>query len=247
MKPGQDLTDITTDALLGLRPVLRQRHPEWVLVRGDTTTTLTPSLAAYYEKISVGHVGAALRTHNIYLPWLEDISWRIAGAVAIVQFAPTALAHDNLQQEGIDSQRRLILVAGHLRENFGASFDGICHALRDLSRRPDAQIVYPVPPNPNVQEPVRHVLGDCPRIHLIAPQDCLPFVFLMNCAHFLSTDSCAVRKKCRRSASRRWSRATAPNAPRRSSPTQFGWSEPAVTASSPRPPGCSTSPTPISS
>ncbi len=235
MKPGQDLTDITSNVLIGLRPVLKQWRPDWVLVHGDTTTTLASSLSAFYEKIRVGHVEAGLRTHNIYSPWPEEMNRRIAGAVAVAHFAPTASARDNLLHEGIDperilvtgntvidalhgvvrhirddaglcadlqkcfpfldSQRRLILVTGHRRENFGVGFEGICQALHEISQRADVQIVYPVHLNPNVQEPVRRILSGNPRIHLIAPQDYLPFVYLMDRAHLLLTDSGGIQEE----------------------------------------------------
>ncbi|MEX8519823.1 MAG: non-hydrolyzing UDP-N-acetylglucosamine 2-epimerase [Leptothrix sp. (in: b-proteobacteria)] len=235
MKPGQDLTDITSNVLLGLRLVLRQWTPDWVLVHGDTTTTLAASLAAYYEKIRVGHVEAGLRTHNIYSPWPEEMNRRIAGSVAVAHFAPTVGARDNLMRENIDAARilvtgntvidalqdvvrrlhadpllqfelqrrftfldgcrRLILVTGHRRENFGVGFDNICQALHDLSQRSDVQIVYPVHLNPNVQAPVRRILGASPNVHLIEPQDYLPFVYLMDRAYLLLTDSGGIQEE----------------------------------------------------
>ena len=94
-------------------------------------------------------------------------------------------------QEG----KRLILVTGHRRENFGQGFEDICKALREIAERDDVEIVYPVHLNPNVQEPVRRILGDCPRIHLIEPLDYMPFVYLMNRAHILLTDSGGIQEE----------------------------------------------------
>lgn len=220
MKPGQDLTDITSNVLLGMRSVFRKWRPDYVLVHGDTTTTLATSLAAYYEKIPVGHVEAGLRTGNIYSPWPEEMNRRIAGSVSQVHFAPTETAKSNLLREGVDdfaihvtgntvidallkvvqrlradaelrggmderfrfldSRKRLVLVTGHRRENFGAGFENICTALSRISERNDVEIVYPVHLNPNVQEPVKRLLGNCRNIHLIEPLDYLPFVYLMD-------------------------------------------------------------------
>jgi UDP-N-acetylglucosamine 2-epimerase (non-hydrolysing) len=101
MKPGQDLTDITNNVLLGMRSVLKSWKPDWVVVHGDTTTTLAASLAAYYEKISVGHVEAGLRTGNIYSPWPEEMNRRIASSIAKMHFAPTETAKANLLREGV--------------------------------------------------------------------------------------------------------------------------------------------------
>lgn len=97
--------------------------------------------------------------------------------------------------EFLQEDKRLILVTGHRRENFGQGFEDICKALREVASRDDVEIVYPVHLNPNVQEPVRRVLGDCPRIHLIEPLDYLPFVYLMNRAYLLLTDSGGIQEE----------------------------------------------------
>ncbi len=95
----------------------------------------------------------------------------------------------------LDPARRMVLVTGHRRENFGEGFENICRALKDISERSGAQIVYPVHLNPNVLGPVQRFLGDAPNIHLIAPQDYLPFVWLMRRAHIIITDSGGVQEE----------------------------------------------------
>lgn len=95
----------------------------------------------------------------------------------------------------LQAHRRLILVTGHRRENFGEGFENICRALREISERCDAQIVYPVHLNPNVQDPVNRILGDTEGVHLIAPQDYLPFVWLMRRSHVIVTDSGGVQEE----------------------------------------------------
>lgn len=235
MTPGQDLTDITSNVLQGMRSVFQHWQPDWVLVHGDTTTTLATSLAAYYEKIRVGHVEAGLRTGNIYSPWPEEMNRRIASAISEVHFSPTEMAKANLIREGVeersvivtgntvidalldvvhrvrtdltlrskllkifdflDQSKKLILVTGHRRENFGDGFLGICAALAEISKRDDVEIVYPVHLNPNVQEPVKRLLGSIPNIYLIEPQDYLPFVYLMDKAYLILTDSGGIQEE----------------------------------------------------
>ena len=235
MTARQDLTDITTRVLLGMRDVLNKWRPDAVLVHGDTTTTLAASLAAYYERIPVGHVEAGLRTGNIYSPWPEEVNRKLAGVLAAWHFAPTGAAKANLLREGVSNtaihvtgntvvdallnvvqkirtdsalqsrlalqfsqlnrERKLILVTGHRRENFGEGFEHICNALHTLAQRSDVEIVYPVHLNPNVQEPVRRRLGTLDNVHLIAPQDYLPFVYLLDRAYLILTDSGGIQEE----------------------------------------------------
>ena len=235
MQPGQDLTDITSNILLGLRDILRAERYDLLLVHGDTTTTMAAALAAFYEKIPVGHVEAGLRTGNIYAPWPEEMNRSLVGRIAALHFAPTLRARESLLREGVadssihvtgntvidalqqvvgkleaddlmqrhfqsqfdflDAGKRLVLVTGHRRENFGEGFERICCALKRLSQRGDVQIVYPVHLNPSVQEPVRRILGDASDAVLIEPLDYLPFVYLMSKAHLIITDSGGVQEE----------------------------------------------------
>lgn len=235
MKPGQDLSDITSNVLLGMRDVYKQWLPDIILVHGDTTTTLAASLSAYYAKVRVGHVEAGLRTGNKYSPWPEEMNRRITGATTDIHFAPTEQAKANLLREGtapesihvtgntvidallevvsrvrndtalrarfdeqfsfIDPSKRMVLVTGHRRENFGEGFENICHALAEIAQRGDVQVVYPVHLNPSVQEPVRRILTNVPNIILLEPQDYLPFVYLMDRSTLLLTDSGGVQEE----------------------------------------------------
>jgi len=234
MRPNQDLSDITTAVLMGLKPVLRDFQPDLVLVHGDTTTTLATCLASYYQQIPVGHVEAGLRTGNIYSPWPEEINRKIASTITQLHFAPTQQAKKNLLAEGtptkqiivtgntvidalqnvvriidsdvglsatlnrqftLDPTKRTILVTGHRRESFGDGFARICDALITLAQRPDLQIIYPVHLNPNVKGPVGDRLGNIRNIKLIAPQDYLPFVYLMSRADIILTDSGGVQEE----------------------------------------------------
>jgi len=101
MKPGQGLTEITSAVLAGLKPVLEDFSPDLLLVHGDTTTTLSAALAAYYRQIPVGHVEAGLRTGNIYSPWPEEINRKVTSTIASLHFAPTGKSAANLTAEGV--------------------------------------------------------------------------------------------------------------------------------------------------
>lgn len=235
MKPGQDLSDITSNVLLGMRRVYQEWRPDIILVHGDTTTTLAASLSAYYARIRVAHVEAGLRTHDKYSPWPEEMNRKLTGSIADIHFAPTAKSRQNLLAEGIfqdsihvtgntvidallkvvervrtdhklrtqfeakfdflDSSKRLILVTGHRRENFGTGFENICQALVRLADREDVEVIYPVHLNPNVQEPVRRILADVSNVHLVEPQDYLPFVYLMDRSTLIVTDSGGVQEE----------------------------------------------------
>ena len=111
MKPGQDLTDITCGVLNGLKPILVDFKPDYVLVHGDTSTMLSASLAAYYQQIKVGHVEAGLRTGNIYSPWPEEANRKLTGALANIHFAPTEGSRQNLLKEGVPDEA--IVVTGN--------------------------------------------------------------------------------------------------------------------------------------
>ncbi|WP_299452783.1 UDP-N-acetylglucosamine 2-epimerase (non-hydrolyzing) [uncultured Pigmentiphaga sp.] len=104
MKAGQDLTDVSTAILQGMRHVLADFRPDLVLVHGDTATTLAVSLSAYYHQIPVAHVEAGLRTGNLYSPWPEEGNRKLTGALAKYHFAPTEASKQNLLREGVDEK-----------------------------------------------------------------------------------------------------------------------------------------------
>ena len=239
MKPGQDLSGVTSEILIGLRDLFQEIKPDLVLVQGDTTTTFAASLAAFYGKIRVGHVEAGLRTHEKYKPFPEEINRHLTSVLSDYHFAPTARAKRHLLEEGIpegsifvtgntvidallwilqrqskpEEQKRLehyflgtfgfstrhprlILVTAHRRESFGEGFENMCRAIKEIAlKNPDVQIVYPVHLNPNVQEPVRRIMGGVDRIHLIEPIEYEPFVYLMNQSFFILTDSGGIQEE----------------------------------------------------
>lgn len=247
MKEGQDLYDVTTRVLLGMREVLKKTKPDVVLVHGDTTTSTAAALAAFYQQIPVGHVEAGLRTHNIYSPWPEEMNRQLTGRMASYHFAPTELSRKNLLAEGIatdrifitgntvidalqqvvtqvkgDSElykevalkllqfgydvnrleagRRLVLITGHRRENFGEGFLNICRAIQTLSKRfPEVDFVYPMHLNPNVRKPIREIFGDnlggLDNLFFIEPLEYLQFVTLMDRSSIVLTDSGGIQEE----------------------------------------------------
>ena len=111
MKPGQDLYTVTASILEGMKPVLEDFKPDVVLVHGDTTTTFSASLAAFYQQIDIGHVEAGLRTGNLYSPWPEEANRKLTGSLTRYHFAPTALSRDNLLAETVSEDK--IVVTGN--------------------------------------------------------------------------------------------------------------------------------------
>lgn len=246
MQKGQDLYDITSRVLLGMRDILKQHRPDIVLVHGDTTTSTATALAAFYQQIPVGHVEAGLRTYNIYSPWPEEMNRQITGRIATYNFSPTPLSKDNLQkenahgsiyvtgntvidalhmvvdrlqkdsalakeQEGILLQagydvsrlqngRRLVLITGHRRENFGEGFINMVTAIKDLTKAyPDVDFVYPMHLNPNVRKPIHEVFGEnlqsLGNMFFIEPLQYLEFVYLMEKSTIVLTDSGGIQEE----------------------------------------------------
>jgi UDP-N-acetylglucosamine 2-epimerase (non-hydrolysing) len=235
MTKAQGLTGITTAVLTRLESVLAETAPDWVLVHGDTTTTMAATLAAFYQKVPVGHVEAGLRSGNMLQPWPEEMNRRVTDVIASAFFAPTEGSRQNLLRENVptarihvtgntvvdalhevvemiatrpglraeldarfpflDPRRQILLVTGHRRENFGAPFLSLCEAIADLVRAHPIQVVYPVHLNPNVQGPVKAVLGGIDDVHLIEPLDYLPFVHLMQKSHVILTDSGGIQEE----------------------------------------------------
>jgi len=236
MRSNQSLAEISSSILLNLQPILVDFEPDLILVHGDTATTFSASLAAYYHRIKVGHVEAGLRTGDLFSPWPEEANRKLTAVLADFHYSPTQKSKDNLIEEGkdersilvtgntvidsllwvkkkidtndtlrkellkgfsfIDFSSKMILITGHRRESFGSGFERICEAVLRISKQnPDCQIVYPVHLNPNVQGPVNNYLAGQNNIHLIEPQDYLPFCFLMMQSHIILTDSGGIQEE----------------------------------------------------
>lgn len=247
MKQGQDLYDVTSRVLLGMRDVLKEVQPDIVLVHGDTTTSTAAALAAFYQQIPVGHVEAGLRTHNIYSPWPEEMNRQLTGRIATYHFAPTPLSKQNLLAENVKPEqiavtgntvidalymvvdkiksnkeldkeleeillrsgydvnrlsdgKKLVLITGHRRENFGEGFISMCNAIQTLTQKyPDVDFVYPMHLNPNVRKPIHEVFGEdlsgLGNMFFIEPLEYLSFVYLMEKSSIVLTDSGGIQEE----------------------------------------------------
>ena len=244
MQPNQDLYDISSRILLGMRDILKTVNPELVFVHGDTTTSTASALAAFYQQIPVAHIEAGLRTGNNYSPFPEEMNRLITGRLATYHFAPTPLSKQNLLKENVsenqilvtgntvidalqwvtnkinsesnlsvslqneiaslgydvsrlEKSRKLILITGHRRENFGDGFLNICNAIKQLAEKyPKVDFVYPVHLNPNVRKPVNEILGEnLKNVFLIEPLQYLPFVYLMEKSYLILTDSGGIQEE----------------------------------------------------
>ena len=247
MKQGQDLYDVTSRVLLGLRDVLKQEQPDIVFVHGDTTTSTAAAIAAFYQQIPVAHVEAGLRTHNIYSPWPEEMNRQITSRIAAYNYAPTPLSRQNLLQENVANEtitvtgntvidalymvvnkikqdqqlgeqlaqniltagydvnrlshdKKMVLITGHRRENFGDGFIKMCTAIKDLTQKyPDVDFIYPMHLNPNVRKPIHEVFGeelnDLGNMFFIEPLEYLNFVYLMEKCTIVLTDSGGIQEE----------------------------------------------------
>ena len=245
MAPGQDLYDITSRVLLGMRDILKKTMPNLVFVHGDTTTSTATALAAFYQQIPVVHVEAGLRTHNIYSPWPEEVNRQLTTRISTYHLAPTNLSKNNLLKEGVNEDqifvtgntvidalhivlnkikenrtisnevitqikkncydinrlqkgRKLVLITGHRRENFGLGFNNICKAIKTLSvKYSNVDFVYPMHLNPNVRGAIHKVFNktEYDNLFFIEPLDYLPFVLLMDYSTFILTDSGGIQEE----------------------------------------------------
>lgn len=223
MRPRQSLYASTAAILAGLERVVSDRF-DFLVVQGDTTTTLCGSMAGFYARIPVGHVEAGLRTGNFDHPFPEEMNRVLTTRLASLHFAATPWAAANLAREGVaaeriritgnpvtdairlvrekltrpeapDSGSRLVLVTAHRRESFGDPFDRICSALRRIAALPNVRIVYPVHPNPNVRAHAESNLEGIANLELVEPLGYTAFVELMERSHLVLTDSGGVQEE----------------------------------------------------
>ena len=246
MKQGQDLTDVTSRVLTGMRDVFKECRPDVVLVHGDTTTSMAAAMAAFYQQIPVGHIEAGLRTHNMLSPWPEEMNRQVTGRIADFNFSPTPLSEQNLKEEKAHGQifvtgntvidalhmvvdklksdkaladeqnqvlkaagydvtrlsdgKKLVLITGHRRENFGDGFISMVTAMKDLSEKyPEVDFVYPMHLNPNVRKPIHEVFGEdltaYKNFFFIEPLQYLEFVYLMEKSTVVLTDSGGIQEE----------------------------------------------------
>lgn len=161
MMPGQTLTDITSNALVGLEPVLKQAKPHLVLVHGDTTTSFAGALAAFYQQIPVGHVEAGLRTYDRYSPFPEEMNRTLTGRIATLNFAPTSLNAANLERENAPGQ---VFITGNtvIDALFSIVREDYVFAdatLRSLSFEGQRTVLLTCHRRENLGRPMRNIFG----------------------------------------------------------------------------------------
>lgn len=250
MRKQQDLFEIFTNSMLGMREVLKVSSPDLVLVHGDTSSSSAAALSAFYFKIPVGHVEAGLRTHQIYNPWPEEMNRQLNSRIASYHFAPTASSKKNLLAEGVKEEsifvtgntvidslhlvsgkidqiisqeegklsdyfptipnstiqswlsgdRKMILMTGHRRENFGDGFLNIFLAIKEMVETyPQVDFVFPIHLNPNVRAAVQEVFGEdeatMGNLFFTEPLEYLPFIFLIKTSYLVLTDSGGIQEE----------------------------------------------------
>ena len=208
MRPNQTLGGLTSRAISALDNYFAAEKPDIVMVQGDTTTVLAGALIATYHfaptHLAAQHLkdekihGEILVTGNTVIDALHIVVERLQNDTALRKNLQKMLISAGYDDSRIDGNRRLILITGHRRENFGMGFEHICLAIRNLAERfPDVHFIYPVHLNPNVREPVGRILGHYSgrNVHLIEPQSYLPFVALMDRSYLVLTDSGGVQEE----------------------------------------------------
>ena len=230
MEENQGLSRFAARSLAAVSDALEEVKPDMVLVQGDTTTVFTGALAAFYQRIPVGHVEAGLRSNDRANPFPEEVNRRLATVLADLHFAPTDRARRNLLANGVDEscifvtgntivdalqmmepsarydspeletitsgEGRIIMVTAHRRENHGRRLRDICRAVREIVRtHGEVSIVWPVHLNPQVVAVTQELLGDEPRVHLVAPATYGDALRLMRRSTLLLSDSGGVQEE----------------------------------------------------
>lgn len=247
MKQGQDLYDVTSKVLLGLREILKEVAPDIVLVHGDTTTSTAAALAAFYQQIPIGHIEAGLRTYDALNPFPEEMNRQLTARLASLHFSPTENSKNNLLQEaippknifitgntGIDSLhwicnkfkndtilttdikkelrdagydisrlkdgKKMVLITGHRRENFGKGFINMCKAIKTLTEKyPEIDFIYPMHLNPNVRNAIKTVFKEEQTVKnnmfFIEPLEYFTFILLMQHCYLILTDSGGIQEE----------------------------------------------------
>lgn len=223
MKQGQTLSEITTRAIMGLEEVIKKANPDIILVHGDTTTTFAGALAAFYNKVPIGHIEAGLRTYNKYSPYPEEMNRQMVTRLADYNFAPTEQSKQNLLKEAISEEsifvtgntaidalkltvqhsesensngERIILLTTHRRENLGKPMENIFNAVKRIATEyEDVKVIYPIHKNPLIRELAHAILDEQKNIEIIEPLEVIEFHNLMNKSYLILTDSGGIQEE----------------------------------------------------
>ncbi|EHL30017.1 non-hydrolyzing UDP-N-acetylglucosamine 2-epimerase [Legionella drancourtii] len=225
MTTDQSLGELTGNLCKKLDALVKNNRFDVLLAAGDTTTVFASSLIAFYHHIPFGHVEAGLRTYNSKEPFPEEINRILTAPLATWHFAPTQLEKNNLIRENIDPSKitvtgnpvidalywvlknkpkphsfqqwsNIVIVTAHRRENFGEHVKNICQAVLELSNQfKHINFLFPVHPNPHVQNDIFLLLNEKPGIHLLPPLRYDEFAHLMNRALLILTDSGGIQEE----------------------------------------------------
>lgn len=226
MKDNQSISEVMANVQLRINNILLSELPNMVIIQGDTTTVAATAIACFYNKIPIGHVEAGLRTGDLDNPFPEEFNRVLVSRIATLHFAATDSSKNNLLKEFVredrifvtgntvidalysiskrnlpiniklQSDKRIIILTAHRRENFGRPLENILQAVKELAiQRDDIQIVYPVHPNPNVLFQVKNTLKDIKNILLTEPLDYIEFVSLLKLSSLVLTDSGGIQEE----------------------------------------------------
>ena len=179
MRPNQSLTSLTALLLAGLEPIIEEVKPDWIFVQGDTTSALAGAIVAFYNKIRLAHIEAGLRSHDIDIPFPEEMN-RVLTSKPFDQ---------------IPLKNQTILITCHRRESFGEQFIQICQAIQTLAEKyPNLNFVYPLHLNPNIKD-VAEALLKAPNIFMLKPLEYPFLIWIMNKSHIILTDSGGIQEE----------------------------------------------------
>ncbi|MGB9682570.1 MAG: non-hydrolyzing UDP-N-acetylglucosamine 2-epimerase [bacterium] len=222
MEERQSLSSITSRGIKEIEPVITQYKPDMVIVQGDTATAFLAALVAFYNIIPVAHIEAGLRSYDIYNPFPEEAYRRFISIIATLNFAPTRKARENLIREGvkedriivtgntivdavewisrdipyINSDKKIILVTAHRRENWGNPMKELALAIKDLIERfPDIRFIVPLHKNPIVRNVFISVLSGEPQVELVEPLDYPSLIGMMKNSYMVLTDSGGIQEE----------------------------------------------------
>lgn len=213
MKDNQALTDIVSKLSISFVPVLRKERPDLLIVQGDTSTAAVCALLAFYESVPIGHVEAGLRTYDLTSPFPEEGNRQIISRIAKYSWAPTERAYAALKSEGVSgvyltgntvvdaclafsypvTRTNKVLVTLHRRENFGEKMEVMFRQIEQLATaRQDLEFIFPMHPNPNVQQH-RHLLG---HVKVISPLGYPEMMKLLSSVDCVISDSGGIQEEC---------------------------------------------------
>lgn len=222
MAENQSINSVVSKIIDLMDGLINKLSPDLVFVQGDTATVLATAMACYYSKVKVAHIEAGLRSFNMNHPFPEEFNRRTVSIFADYNFAPTQLSMENLLNEGVPSEKvivtgntvidalnilkerlgtrttdkKIILVTAHRRENHESGIMSICEAIQEiLNLRNDVSFIWPVHPNPNVKKVVKSQLSGLDNVQLLEPMDYIELLKTMQSSYLIWTDSGGIQEE----------------------------------------------------